>query len=70
MVGAGFRCRGRPAYRYRDEAVGVLAAQAPDLHEALQEVAEQVGRTSCSDGRSADAVWLAPSVGGPGERRD
>ena len=29
------------AYRYRDEALTVLAAQAPDLHEALQEVAEQ-----------------------------
>ena len=29
------------AYRYRDEALRVLAAQAPDLHEALQEVAEQ-----------------------------
>ena len=29
------------AYRYRDEVIDVLAAQAPDLHEALQEVAEQ-----------------------------
>jgi hypothetical protein len=41
VVGAGFKVSRATAYRYRDEGVQVLAAQAPDLHEALQEVAEQ-----------------------------
>jgi hypothetical protein len=30
----------RDAYRYRDEGLRVLAAQAPDPHEALQKMAE------------------------------
>ena len=29
------------AYRYRDEGVKALAEQAPDLHEELEQVAEQ-----------------------------
>jgi DDE superfamily endonuclease len=41
VVGAGFKVSRATAYRYRDEGVQVLAAQAPDLHEALVEVAEQ-----------------------------
>ena len=41
VVGAGFKVSRATAYRYRDEGIRVLAAQAPDLHEALQEVAEQ-----------------------------
>jgi len=41
VIGAGFGVPRATAYRYRDEGVRVLAAQAPDLHEALQEVAEQ-----------------------------
>jgi DDE superfamily endonuclease len=41
VVGAGFKVSRATAYRYRDEGVRVLAAQAPDLHEALAEVAEQ-----------------------------
>lgn len=41
LVGAGFGVSRATAYRYRDEVIAVLAAQAPDLHEALQEVAEQ-----------------------------
>ena len=41
VVGAGFKVSRATAYRYRDEGIQVLAAQAPDLHEALQEVAEQ-----------------------------
>jgi hypothetical protein len=39
------------AYRYRDEGVMVLAEQAPDLHAAFQDVADQAGRTSCSTAR-------------------
>ena len=41
VIGAGFGVPRATAYRYRDEGLTVLAAQAPDLHEALQEVAEQ-----------------------------
>ena len=41
VIGAGFGVPRATAYRYRDEGIHVLAAQAPDLHEALQEVAEQ-----------------------------
>ena len=41
VVGAGFRVSRATAYRYRDEGITVLAEQAPDLHEALQQVAEQ-----------------------------
>ena len=41
VIGAGFGVPRATAYRYRDEGIKVLAAQAPDLHEALQEVAEQ-----------------------------
>lgn len=40
-LGAGFGVSRATAYRYRDEVVKVLAEQAPDLHEALAEVAEQ-----------------------------
>ncbi len=40
VVGAGFGVSRATAYRYRDEGVKVLAEQAPDLHEALAEVAE------------------------------
>jgi hypothetical protein len=41
VIGAGFGVPRATAYRYRDEALTVLAAQASDLHEALQETAEQ-----------------------------
>lgn len=41
LVGAGFGVSRATSYRYRDEVIDVLAAQAPDLHEALSEVAEQ-----------------------------
>lgn len=40
-VGAGFEVSRATAYRYRNEGLKVLAEQAPDLHEALEEVAEQ-----------------------------
>jgi len=41
LVGAGFGVSRATAYRYRDEVVTVLAEQAPDLHGALELVAEQ-----------------------------
>ena len=48
VVGAGFQVSRATAYRYRDEDIRVLAAQAPDLHEALQRWPNRAGRTSCS----------------------
>ena len=39
VLGAGFGISRATAYRYRDEAVTVLAAHAPDLHSALEKVA-------------------------------
>jgi hypothetical protein len=41
LVGAGFGVSRATAYRYRDEVITVLAEQAPDLHDALRQVAEQ-----------------------------
>jgi hypothetical protein len=40
-LAAGFGISRATGYRYRDEVIAVLAAEAPDLHEALQQVAEQ-----------------------------
>ena len=40
-LAAGFGISRATGYRYRDEVVAVLAAQAPDLHEALQQVADE-----------------------------
>jgi hypothetical protein len=37
VLGAGFGISRATAYRYHDEAVRVLAEQAPDLHEALRQ---------------------------------
>jgi hypothetical protein len=39
LTGRGFRISQATAYRYLDEAIEVLAAQAPDLTEALERVA-------------------------------
>jgi len=41
LLGAGFGISRATAYRYRDEVIDVLAEQAPDLHDALAQVAEQ-----------------------------
>lgn len=38
QLGAGFGISRATSYRYHDEVVAVLAAQAPDLTEALQQV--------------------------------
>jgi hypothetical protein len=63
IVGAGFGVPRATAYRYRDEGITVLAEQAPDLHEALQQVAEQGGSHTVLDGklfrrlRQRPAAW-------------
>jgi hypothetical protein len=41
VLGAGFGISRATAYRYRDETVQVLAGQAPELHDALAQVAAQ-----------------------------
>jgi DDE superfamily endonuclease len=41
LIGAGFGVSRATAYRYLDEGIDVLAAQAPDLHEALEQVAAE-----------------------------
>jgi hypothetical protein len=41
VLAAGFGISRATAYRYRDEAITVLAEAAPDLHAALARVAEQ-----------------------------
>ena len=41
VLAAGFAISRATSYRYRDEVITVLAAQAPDLHDALQQVAQQ-----------------------------
>ena len=40
-LGAGFGISQATAYRFKDEAVEVLAAKAPTLREALEKAAEQ-----------------------------
>jgi hypothetical protein len=41
LVGAGFGVSRATAYRYRDEVIDVLAEQAPDLHDALEQLAAE-----------------------------
>ena len=41
LVAAGFGVSRATAYRYRDEVIDVLTDQAPDLHDALTQVAAQ-----------------------------
>lgn len=41
VLGAGFGISRATAYRYRDEGLAVLAAQAPDLHQALERAAAE-----------------------------
>ncbi len=38
LIGKGFGISAATAYRYRNEVITVLAAQAPDLHQALERV--------------------------------
>ncbi|GEL20208.1 hypothetical protein [Pseudonocardia asaccharolytica] len=51
IIGAGFGASRATAYRDRDAVVQVLAAQAPDLHEARREVAAQGWSHMVLDGK-------------------
>ncbi len=59
-LGQGFGISQATAYRYKDEAIEVLAAKAPTLHEALDKAVEQglpyliLDGTLISSGRCAD----------------
>ena len=56
VLGAGFGISRATSYRYHDEAVTVLALQAPDLHETLHRAAVQAMTHLILDGKvfSAD----------------
>ena len=54
MLGAGFGISRATAYRYHDEAVGVLAARAPNLAEALQRVQADGWAFVILDGKFVD----------------
>jgi hypothetical protein len=41
VLGAGFGLSRATAYRYHAEGIAVLAAQAPDLHQVLEQVKQQ-----------------------------
>lgn len=54
ILGAGFGISRATAYRYRDEAVEVLAAQAPELTDALDRVAAKGWAFVILDGKIVD----------------
>ena len=51
VLAAGFGIGRATAYRYRDQIVTVLSEQAPDLHEALQQVTDQGRSQVILDGK-------------------
>ncbi len=53
-LGAGFGLSRATAYRYRDEGVAVLSAQAPDLHDALERAREEGLTHLILDGKVVD----------------
>src|SRR3954466_5816912 len=54
LLGAGFGVCRATAYRYVDEGVAVLCAQAPRLHDALQRVADEGWSHVILDGKLFD----------------
>jgi hypothetical protein len=55
VLGAGFGISRATAYRYRDEAVDVLAARAPEVADALQRVQREGWSRVILDGKIVDA---------------
>ena len=62
LLGAGFGVYRATAYRYLDEGITVLAARAPDLHEALQQVADDGWAFVILDGKLFDCDRLAETT--------
>jgi DDE superfamily endonuclease/Helix-turn-helix of DDE superfamily endonuclease len=62
MVGAGFGVSRATSYRYLREGIDVLAAQAPDLHDALERVAADGWSHVVLDGKLFDTDRLAETT--------
>ena len=58
LLGAGFGISRATAYRYRDEGIAVLAAQATDLHTALRRAAGDGWSHVILDGKLFDCDRL------------
>jgi hypothetical protein len=80
VLGAGFKVSRATAYRYRDEGIQVLTAQAPELHEASSATAPMQDLPPDQRGEqgsvgpvlsvlsrvfAADSRTLASGIGGP-----
>jgi hypothetical protein len=62
LLGAGFGISRATAYRYRDEGIAVLAAQAEDLHTVLRRVADDGWSHVILDGKLFDCDRLAETT--------
>src|SRR4051794_26451762 len=62
LLGAGFGVSRATAYRYLAEGISVLAARAPDLHEALQRAADDGWAFVILDGKLFDCDRLAETT--------
>ena len=62
LLGAGFGISRATAYRYRDEGIAVLAAQASDLHTALRRVADDGWSHVILDGKLFDCDRLTETT--------
>lgn len=62
LLAAGFGISRATAYRYRDEGVAVLAAQASDLHTALRRVADDGWSYVILDGKLFDCDRLTETT--------
>jgi hypothetical protein len=58
LIGKGLGISQAAAYRYLDEAVGVLAVRAPDLHDALQRGHDEGWSHVVLDGKVVDTDRL------------
>lgn len=62
LLGAGFGISRATAYRYRDEGIAVLAAQAETLHTALRRVADDGWSHVILDGKLFDCDRLTETT--------
>ncbi len=62
LLGAGFGISRATAYRYRDEGIAVLAAQAQDLHTVLKRVAADGWAYVILDGKLFDCDRLTETT--------
>ena len=62
LLGAGFEISRATAYRYVAEGIAVLAAQRPDLHEALRRAADEGWAYVILDGKLYDCDRVSESA--------